>query len=289
MRDYIIITDTTCDLPAQYIAEHNIKIIPLCYTLDDVIYGSEKNMDVKKFYNSMRSGKMPTTMASNPEEVTKIFEDCLQQGYDILNIAFSSALSSTCNNSMVVANELSEKYPDAKIRVVDSHAASMGEGLYVHKAVLMKQNGASVDEAADWLEKHKQNLCHLFTVNDLHHLHRGGRVSKTTAVIGTLINVKPVLHVNEEGRLVPLNNVRGRKKALTSLVDKMTELVDGYDGENNDVFISHGDCKEDADFVAELVREKLGLNNITIEYISPTIAAHSGPGTVALFFMGKHR
>ncbi len=289
MRNYVIITDTTCDLPAEYVAEHGIKIIPLCYMLDDVIYGSDKNMDVKEFYDCMRGGKMPSTMASNPEEVTQIFEEYLQQGYDILNIAFSSALSSTYNNSMIVANELSEKYPDAKINVVDSLCASAGEGLLVHKAVLMKENGSSIDDVTKWLEENKLNLCHLFTVNDLHHLHRGGRVSKTTAIIGSLINVKPVLHVNDEGRLVSLCNVRGRKKALTLLVDKMGESLKGYTGENDDIFIGHGDCIDDANYVADLIKEKYGFNNITIGYIGPTIASHSGPGTLALFFMGKNR
>jgi DegV family protein with EDD domain len=170
--------------------------------------------------------------------------------------------------------------------VVDSLCASLGEGLLVHKAVQLKEKGKSLDEIASWLEENKLNLCHIFTVDDLHHLHRGGRVSKTSAIIGTLINVKPVLHVDNEGHLIPLNNVRGRKKALISLVEAR---LDGYRDQNDTVFISHGDCLEDAEFVASLVKERYGINDILINYVCPTIGAHSGPGTVALFFMGNKR
>ncbi|MBE5940225.1 MAG: DegV family protein [Lachnospiraceae bacterium] len=289
MKDFVIISDTTCDLPASYVEKHNLKIVPLCYTLDGVVYGAENQMSIIEFYKHMRDGKMPSTMAGVPEEIKDIFLDCINNGKDILYVCFSSALSSTYNNAMIIANELKEDYPDAKIHVIDSLAAALGEGLLVHKAVIMKEKGASIDEVATWLEENKLNLGHIFTVNDLFHLHRGGRVSKTTAIVGTLINVKPVLHVNDEGRLVSLCNVRGRKKALAALVDKMAELVEGYTGENNDIFIGHGDCLEDAKYVADMVKEKLGFNNIMIDYISPTIGAHAGPGTVALFFMGNHR
>jgi DegV family protein with EDD domain len=165
----------------------------------------------------------------------------------------------------------------------------MGEGLLVHKAVGLKDSGKSLEEAADWLENNKLHLCHMFTVDDLHHLHRGGRVSKATAIIGTLINVKPVLHVDNEGRLVPLNNVRGRKKALASLVDQMEASIQDYSGSNDIIFISHGDCVEDAEFVGNLIKERFGHVEVLINFVSPTIGAHSGPGTIALFFMGKSR
>jgi DegV family protein with EDD domain len=165
----------------------------------------------------------------------------------------------------------------------------MGEGLLVHKAVGLKDSGKSIDEVADWLENNKLNLCHMFTVDDLHHLHRGGRVSKATAIIGTLINVKPVLHVDNEGRLIPLNNVRGRKKALISLVDQMEASVKDYRGSNDIIFISHGDCIEDAEFVGNLIKERFGNLEVLINFVSPTIGSHSGPGTIALFFMGKSR
>jgi DegV family protein with EDD domain len=188
-----------------------------------------------------------------------------------------------------VARDLCNYNPDANIKVVDSLCASMGEGLLVHKAVQMKEAGKSMDDIFDWLEENKLNLCHIFTVDDLHHLHRGGRLSKTTAIIGTLINVKPVLHVNNEGRLVPLNNVRGRKKSLISLVNQMEKRISGFEDKNDTVFISHGDSLEDAEYVASLVRERFGVENIVINYICPTIGSHSGPGTIALFFMGNPR
>jgi DegV family protein with EDD domain len=213
----------------------------------------------------------------------------MSEGYDILHIAFSSALSGSCSVAATVARELCDENPDTKILVIDSLCASLGEGLLLHKAVLLKESGKTIDEVADWLENNKLNLCHLFTVDDLHHLHRGGRVSKATAIIGTLINVKPVLHVDNEGRLIPLNNVRGRKKALISLVDQMEIRIKDYPGSNDIIFISHGDCIEDAEFVAELIKERFGIKESLINFVSPTIGAHSGPGTVALFFMGKER
>lgn len=289
MQKYVITTDTTCDLPAEYVAEHGLTIIPLCYMMDDKIYGAEENMDIKEFYSMMRQGKMPTTMACVPEQVSETFEGFIKDGYDILHIAFSSALSSSYSNCYMVAEELSERYPETKIKVIDSLCASMGEGLLVHKAVALREAGHTLDEVANWLEANKLNLCHQFTVNDLHHLHRGGRVSKTTAIIGSLINVKPVLHVSNEGKLVSLSNVRGRKKSLITLVDNMEAAIMDYSPANTEVFIGHGDCIEDANFVADMVKSRFGIDNILINYISPTIGAHSGPGTLALFFMGTSR
>jgi len=289
MKEYIITTDTTCDLPADYLKKHNLTMLPLYYSFDGVIYGDKNDLEPKEFYNRMRGGVMPTTMATNPDTAREVFSRLLEKGYDILHIGFSSGLSSSYSASATAAMELCEEKPDAKIITIDSLCASMGEGLLVHKAVMMKESGKSMDEVADWLEKNKLNLCHIFTVDDLHHLHRGGRVSKTTAIIGTLINVKPVLHVDNEGHLIPLTNVRGRKKALLSLVDNMESRIDGFKDQNDIVFISHGDCYDDAEYVASLIKERFGINQSLINFISPTIGSHSGPGTVALFFMGKER
>ncbi|CRZ34993.1 DegV family protein with EDD domain [Herbinix hemicellulosilytica] len=289
MRDFVITTDRTCDLPDNFIKKHNLKIIPLYYSFDGKIYGEEDDLDPKEFYDIMRAGKMPTTMAANPEAVRKIFSGLVNEGYDILHIAFSSALSGSCSVAETVARDICEEIPDAKITVIDSLCASMGEGLLVYKAVKMKEEGKSLDEIAKWLEDNKLNLCHIFTVDDLHHLRRGGRLSRTSAIVGTLIHVKPVLHVNNEGRLVPLNNVRGRKKALISLVEQMEKRLPGYEDKNDIVFISHGDCLEDAEYVASLIRERFGIENFLINYVCPTIGSHSGPGTVALFFMGNER
>ena len=289
MRDFVITTDRTCDLPDNFIKKHNLKIIPLYYSFDGKIYGEEDDLDPKEFYDIMRAGKMPTTMAANPEAVRKIFSGLVNEGYDILHIAFSSALSGSCSVAETVARDICEEIPDAKITVIDSLCASMGEGLLVYKAVKMKEEGKSLDEIAKWLEDNKLNLCHIFTVDDLHHLRRGGRLSRTSAIVGTLIHVKPVLHVNNEGKLVPLNNVRGRKKALISLVDQMEKRLTGFEDKNDVIFISHGDCLEDAQYLASMIRERFGIENFLINYICPTIGSHSGPGTVALFFLGNQR
>ncbi len=289
MKNFIITTDTTSDLPQDYLNKHSIGMLSLYYNLNGAVYGEDNVLEPKEFYDIMRGGALPTTMAVNPDTARNIFTSLIGEGYDILHIAFSSALSGSCSVAATVARELSDEHPESKIIVIDSLCASLGEGLLIHKAVQLKESGKSIDETANWVEKNKLNLCHLFTVDDLHHLHRGGRVSKASAIIGTLINVKPVLHVNNEGRLIPLNNVRGRKKALISLVDRMEESIKDYPYKNDIVFISHGDCLEDAEFVADQIKERLGISDRFISYISPTIGAHAGPGTVALFFMGKER
>ena len=289
MKNFVITTDTTCDLPEDYLQQHSITLLPLYYSFDGVLYGEKVFLEPKEFYDRMRKGAMPNTMAVNPGTAREVFTNLLDQGFDILHIAFSSALSGSCSVAGTVARELCDERPDAKIIVVDSLCASLGEGLLIHKAVKLKESGKTIEEVADWLEKNKLHLCHMFTVDDLHHLHRGGRVTKAAAIIGTLINVKPVLHVDNEGRLIPVNNVRGRKKALISLVDAMEEKLKGYNGSNEDIFISHGDSEEDAKFLADLIKDRLGFEHFLIHYVSPTIGSHSGPGTIALFFMGKER
>lgn len=287
MQKFIITTDTTCDLPQDYLVQHNISLLPLYYSFNGTIFGGKNDLLPKDFYDKMRSGVMPTTMAVNPDSAREEFNRLLEEGYDILHIAFSSGLSGSCSVAATIARELCEEKPGSKINVVDSLCASLGEGLLIHKAVELKGSGKTIDDITAWLEKNKLNLCHIFTVDDLHHLHRGGRVSKATAIIGTLINVKPVLHVDNEGHLIPLENIRGRKKSLAALVDNMEKRIKGY--KNDIIFISHGDCIEDAQYVASLVKERFGINNYLINFVSPTIGAHSGPGTVALFFMGGPR
>ena len=196
-------------------------------------------------------------------------------------------MSGTYHSICLAAEELREKYPEATISVVDSLCASMGEGLLIHKAAMLKEAGKSLQEVTQWLEENKLHLCHNFTVDDLFFLHRGGRVSKTTAIVGSALGIKPVLHVDNEGKLVPVGKVRGRKQSLIALVDRMVKQVQGV--ENDIVFISHGDCLEDAEFVRDQIKERLGIQNFMINYIGPTIGSHSGPGTVALFFMGQSR
>lgn len=291
MRDFVIITETTADLPASYIEENGLIIAPLYYQIGDTVYGEEKHMELKEFFDAMRNGAAPTTSASNPDTLRKLYIEIIESGKDILHLAFSSGLSCSYNNASFVANDISEEYPDAKITVTDTLCASLGQGLIVNSAVQMKKQGKSIDEIAAWVESKKLNLCHQFTVDDLIYLYRGGRLKKSSAILGTIINIKPVLHVDNEGHLVPLTKVRGRKKSLNALVDNMVAALEGYDYdlENEWVYISHGDCQEDAEYVKTQIEERIGVKNFMINYLSPTIGSHAGPGTVALFYYGKER
>lgn len=237
----------------------------------------------------MRDGVMPTTMAINPEAAKQVFISYVEKDIDIIYISFSSALSGSYNNSNIAARELMEENSECNITVIDSLSASLGAGLLVYKANELKKEGKSFEYIVDWLERNKLRVCHLFTVNDLNHLHRGGRVSKATAIIGTVISIKPILNINNEGNLMPLCNVRGRKKSLIYLVDKMEEKIKAYEKENQVIFISHGDSLEDANFVADKIKERFPINHFIINFVSPTIGAHSGPGTIALFFMAEER
>lgn len=289
MKEYIICTDNTTDLPYSYYKEHGIEYMYLTYHVDGVDYGKENELDVKEFYKKMRDGIMPVTSQVNAEEAKKVFRPVLEQGKDILHIAFSSGLSGSYNSVCLAVEDLKEEFPERKIVVVDSLCASLGEGLLVDWAVKLKEEGKSLEENAQWLEEHKENVCHVFTVDDLFHLHRGGRVSKAAAVVGTMIQLKPLLHVDEEGHLIPLTKVRGRKKSLSGLVSMMEERMGNWKEKEGTIFISHGDCMEDAQYVARLVEEKTGCKVSLINTIGATIGTHSGPGTVALFFMGDHR
>ena len=287
--NYVITTDTCCDLPKDYLKEKEIEEVSLYYNMNGSVYGNDQEMDIKEFYDRMRGGEMPTTMAANPEELEEMFEKYLSAGKSVLHLAFSSELSSSCGNAMVAARELNEKYTDNKVIVIDTLAASLGQGLMVYKAEELRQNGKTIDETAKWLEENKLHFCHQFTVDDLNHLYRGGRVSKLTAVAGTIIQIKPILHVSDEGKLVPIGKARGRKKSLTALVDNMQRTMGSYRDKNDIVFISHGDALEDAEYVANLVKERFGIEKFLINPVSPTIGAHSGPGTIALFYMGEKR
>ena len=290
MKEFVIVTDTTTDLPREYVEKHHLYMMSLPYTLEGTSYTWENPMPVKEFYDKMRAGSLPTTSQANPEEAATLYESILKENdVDILHIAFSSGLSGSFNSCRIAAADVCEKYPDRRIVVVDSLAATLGQGLLVYKAVQLKEAGKNLDEIAAWLEENKYHLVHNFTVDDLFHLHRGGRLSKTAAIVGTMINLKPVLHVDDEGHLVMLNKVRGRKKSLIGLVDCMEKQLGDWKDKNDIIFISHGDCPEDAQFVADLIKERFGYENFMIDYIGATIGAHSGPGTVALFYMGDHR
>lgn len=287
---YVIVTDTTTDLPESYYREHQLTVLPLSYILDgETYYRGGKELPYQEFYAKMRAGSMPTTSQINPQTARRFFEPIVKEGKDILYIGFSSGLSGSCGSAQIAAQDLMDEYPGRKIVVVDSLCASLGEGLLVHKALEKKEQGMSLEELADWCEQHKRNIIHSFTVDDLFHLHRGGRVSKVAAVVGTVISLKPILHVNNEGKLIPLYNVRKRKKSLQALVDAMEQKQGSYSGKNDIVFISHGDCLADAEYVKSLVQERFGITKFIINPVGPVIGAHSGPGTLALFFMGDER
>ena len=288
MKPYIISTDCMADLPASFIQEHHLSVHPLYYLMGEQTYNAlEDALPEAEFYNRMRNGEMPTTMASNPEYIEKSFRQNLADGYDILHISFSSGLSSSYNNTAVTAKEIQEQSPDAKIIVIDSLCASLGQGLLVYYACKKKEEGASIEETAAYIEDLKLHVCHQFTVDDLFHLHRGGRVSKASAILGTIANIKPVLHVDNEGHLINISKIRGRKRSLMTLVDNMEKTVGDY--KNPIVFISHGDCLEDAEFVKQQIEERFDIHEFLINYVGCTIGAHSGPGTVALFFLGETR
>ena len=291
MESFKIITNTTADLPLSYIQDHQLGLIYFNYIMDGISYGKDKELDWKEFYRLMRQeGKMPTTSQVNPEQYKGYFSEFLKENKNLLYISFSSGLSGSCSNAMLAAQELMEEMADCQIIVVDSRCASMGEGLFVHKAIQKKEQGYSIEDTAAYLEELVPHLTHVFTVDDLNHLYRGGRVSKATAIVGTIAGIKPILNVDEEGHLIPISKTRGRKKSLNALVDYMEEKTkDGYLDKNDVIFISHGDALEDAEFVKNEIEKRFGISEFLINHIGPTIGAHSGPGTIALFFEGKER
>lgn len=284
---FAITTDNNCDLPMTYLETHRVGLMSLSYTVEGQTYDVEHPMPEADFYARMRAGAMPTTAQVNPEEARRALEEALQTHDSVLHIAFSSGLSGSCQSVRIAAMELQDKYPDKQIVVIDSLAASLGQGLLVHLAVQMRDEGKSFAETAAWCEENRTHIVHLFTVDDLFHLYRGGRVSKATAVVGSMLNMKPVLHVDDEGKLVAVGKVRGRKRALDELVRRMGEQVGAF--ENHTVFVSHGDCLADAEYVRDQVKSKFGIEDSLIHFVGPTIGAHSGPGTVALFFLGESR
>jgi DegV family protein with EDD domain len=284
---FYLSTDSGADLPLSYCKEHHVTVLPLGFCLEGVNYQGDGSMDCHEFYEKLRNGAMPTTSAANPEDTAKLFRSILSQGHDLLHIAFSSGLSSTSDAAFLAAKLVSEEFPERKLQVVDSLCASMGQGFLVHQAVLLRDAGNSLEETAQKLTDMRLNVVHNFTVDDLNHLHRGGRVSKATAVVGSLMGIKPVLHVDNEGHLTSVSKARGRKGSIQALADRMATQIPGFD--NPTVFISHGDCLSDAEYLADLIRQRFGISDILIGEIGPVIGTHSGPGTLALFFFGNPR
>ncbi len=288
MDNYVIVTDSNADMVPGFATENNVLELELTYTMEDKTYRcNDPALSRAEFYAKMRSGKMPITAQINIEDAREKLIPLLEEGHDTLCVMFSSALSGTYNSVRLAAEELSAQYPQRKIIVIDTLAASAGQGMLVRKAVDYKNAGMTIDEAAEKLKSDIPHQAHFFTVDDLFHLHRGGRVSATSAVLGSMLGIKPVLHVNDEGKLVPIGKVRGRKASLLSLVEHMEKLVDLKNCSH--FAISHGDCIDDAQFVANEISRRMGIQNYSISYVGPTVGAHSGPGTVALFFTAKHR
>lgn len=268
----------------------DVQVLPLSFVLDGHTYHDHpdnRDMDPRLFYERLRSGDMATTSAVNVAQYTEALEPLLQAGQDVLILAFSSGLSTTYNSSLIAVKELQAKYPDRKLFTVDTLCASLGQGLLVWYAAQARARGGSIEEVRDWIEEHKLNLCHQFTVDDLYFLKRGGRISSATALVGSMLHIKPVLHVDNEGHLINTGKVRGRQAALKALVDRMEHTA--IDSGSLTVFISHGDCLEDAQTVADMVKKRFGVQEVYINYVGPVIGAHSGPGTLALFYMGTDR
>ena len=290
MSDFVILTDSSADLGEEMVRKLDVQVVPLGFVLDGQVYHDypdNRDMDPHAFYERLRKGDAATTNAVNTAQYTEALEPLLQAGRDVLVLAFSSGLSATYQSSVIAVEELRAKYPERKLYTVDTLCASLGQGLLVWYAAQLRERGRSIKEVRDWVEEHKLNLCHQFTVDDLYFLKRGGRVSAATALVGSMLHIKPVLHVDSEGHLINIDKVRGRQASLKALVDRMEETA--IDPGSLTVFISHGDCLEDAQAVAEMVKKRFGVDEIYINYVGPVIGAHSGPGTVALFYIGTER
>lgn len=290
MSDFVILTDSSADLDGRLASQYGIQVLPLSFVLQERTYHNfpdNREMDPHDFYTRLRQGEVATTAAVNVAQYTDMLEPLLQAGRDVLILAFSSGLSTTYTSSAIAVKELAEKYPERKLYTVDTLCASLGQGLLVYLAAQQRAEGRTIEEVRDWAEETKLHLCHQFTVDDLHFLKRGGRISATTAVVGSMLQIKPVLHVDNEGHLINIGKARGRQASLKALVDKMAQTAINP-GEQT-VFISHGDCLEDAQTVANMVRERFGVKEVYINYVGPVIGAHSGPGTVALFYLGTER
>ncbi|WP_353892601.1 DegV family protein [Proteinivorax hydrogeniformans] len=288
MKKPLIVTDSCCDLPLDLVKDYDIPIIKLSFSFKGKNHTDDfgQSIGYKEFYDEVRGGEVPTTSQINTYDFEQFFAPYLEKGEDIIYISFSSALSGTCQSAMIAKETLNEKYPQGNLTVVDSKCASMGQGLLVYLAYKQLEQGKTKDEIVAWLEDNKMRLNHWFTVSDLNHLKRGGRVSAASATVGTLLSIKPILHVDNEGRLVPKTKVKGRKKSIKSLCNYLQENISE---ENQTVFISHGDCEDEANKLAELIKDVYKPKEIILNYIGPVIGSHSGPGTIALFFMGEER
>lgn len=290
MKDFVIMTDSCCDLTAQLVEELDLAVLPLSLLIGEESYRNYpdgREIGFKEFYDRVRQGAMPTTSAVNVGQFEDAMRPILSEGKDILYLAFSSGLSTTYQSAVIAADGLRAEFPDAKIYAVDTLAASLGQGLLLYLCAQQKKAGKTIDEVYTYAEETKLNICHWFTVDDLNHLKRGGRVSAATALVGTMLAIKPILHVDNEGHLTSVSKTRGRKASLLALVDEMEKTA--IDPAAQTVFISHGDCEADATIVADEIRKRFGLPVSCINFVGPVIGSHTGAGVVALFYIGKER
>lgn len=287
MEQYVILTDSSCDLSKKLAEELDVAVLSLEVIMDDGAATPNDQIDVKEFYKKLREKRHVTTSAVGIDRFLTFMEGFLSEGKDVLYLGFSSGLSGTFNAGFVASQELTEKYPDRKIYAVNTLCASLGQGLLVYLAANMKKKGAGIDEVRDWVEAHKLNLCHWFTVDDLFFLKRGGRVNAATAVMGTMLSIKPVMHVDNKGKLINVEKARGRRASLDTLFNKMKATV--TEPETQTCFICHGDCEEDALYLANRMKTELGVPEVIVDFTGPVIGAHSGPGTVAIFYLGTER
>lgn len=288
--NYVIVTDSTANLPEDIIEKYELEILSLNYYIDDEEhkgYIKGENNDLAPFYSMMRQKKEINTSLVTVGDAMDLLEKIVKEGKDYLYVGFSSGLSGSFQAVSLVTDSLSQKYPERKLYAVDSLAAALGEGLLVKYVIDNREKGMSISENADWIVNNRNHICHWFTVDDLFFLKRGGRVNATTAIVGTALSIKPVLHVDDNGQLIPMENARGRKKSLDALVKHMKESIVNPDGQS--ICISHGDCLEDAEYVADNVKALFNVGEVVVRMLDPVIASHSGPGTVALFFYGNHK
>lgn len=287
---YRIITDSCANLTDKQITDYGVEIISLKYNINGTDYDSYIKgvpTNLKEAYALLREKAHITTTLVSREACDKVIKPVLEAGDDALVLAFSSGLSGTCQNIMTAAEDYREEYPDRKIIVVDTLCASLGEGMAVHYAVKLKNEGKSIEEVAEWVENNKLNICHIFTIDDLFFLKRGGRLSGSSAVVGTLLGIKPLLHTADDGKLYVTGKVRGRKASIEYLINSVGERA--IDVANQDIFIVHGDCEDEAEFIESEIKKRYNVKNTVINCIDPVIGSHSGPGTLAVFFMGEKR
>ncbi|MBQ8850219.1 MAG: DegV family protein [Clostridia bacterium] len=289
MNNYVILTDSCCDLTKEQLAALGVKSLSLEVIIDGgaPVYNDDVTENIKGFYEKLREKGSVTTSAVSMDRFTEFFEGYLKEGTDVLYLGFSSGLSGTYNAAFVAAQELAEKYPERKVYTVDTLCASLGQGLFVHLAANLKKDGKSIDEVYEWAKEKRYNLCHWLTVDDLFFLKRGGRVSAATAVMGSMLAIKPVLHIDNKGKIINIAKARGRKASLDMLVENMKKTV--IDPKNQITYICHGDCIEDAEYVAKKMKEEVGVPEVIIGYTGPVIAAHAGPGVLAIFYLGTER